>query len=169
MQRETLRGISPYNYSSHFINKKRSLHMPRFHRHGPRFSHHGGPFNGAIWMVGIGVMMLWGHWWPGILVLIGISMVFGTLWRGESETSLPTMPPMQSFQPQPPVQRTPTPTQSMSPAQPVSSGPRIDLLPATCPRCGAPVRSPDVKWRGEYFAACSYCGSNVVTRNDKKS
>lgn len=171
--------IFVYLPATQFIdNPKRSAGMRGFHRNGHgvgrRIGKRGDPFGGAIWMIGIGIMMLWGHWWPGILVLIGISMVLGAFWnapeaREMSDTPRSYMPP-----------ETPAPTQTPSqpvefnrvpsiprPA-PVTSQPRIELLPASCPRCGAPVRSPDVKWRGENFAACAYCGSNVVTNKPPK-
>lgn len=32
---------------------------------------------GAVWLVGIGVIALFNIWWPGILILIGISMLVG--------------------------------------------------------------------------------------------
>lgn len=145
--------------------------MRGFHRQSGKFGRHrGGPFGGAIWMIGIGVMMLWGHWWPGILVLIGISMVLGAFWSQESPRQMddvgrPPMPPMPPAPPRQPVQ--PVEFNRVPPASvpaPASTGPRIELLPATCPRCGAPVRSPDVKWRGDQFAACAYCGSNVIIK-----
>ena len=136
--------------------------MPKFHRHGPGFSRHGGSYNGAIWLIGLGILAFTGHWWPGILLLVGISMVFGTLWREPEAPSQPPVMPMQPPMPAPVAQRMPAPAPSVSSTQ------RIDLLPATCPRCGAPVRSNDVKWRGEQFAACAYCGSNVLPPNNKK-
>lgn len=34
---------------------------------------------GALWLVGIGVIALLDIWWPGILILIGISMLVGTI------------------------------------------------------------------------------------------
>lgn len=34
---------------------------------------------GALWLVGIGVIALLGIWWPGILILIGLSMLIGTI------------------------------------------------------------------------------------------
>jgi len=144
--------------------------MRGFHRHAGKFDRRcGGPLRGAIWMIGIGIMMLWGHWWPGILVLIGISMVLGAIWTSGAsqemgDTSRPPMTPMAPIPPRAPI--TPVEFNRVPPA-PASAGPHIDLLPATCPRCGAPVRSPDVKWRGDHFAACAYCGSNVITKTTR--
>jgi DNA-directed RNA polymerase subunit RPC12/RpoP len=118
-------------------------------------------------MIGIGAMMLWGHWWPGILVLIGISIVMGAVWNagGPREMEDAPMPPVMPPPPAPePIYR----TQPAAAPAPVSANRRIDLLPATCPRCGAPVRSPEVRWRGESFAACAYCGSNVIIKNARQ-
>ncbi|NLE51217.1 MAG: hypothetical protein GX613_07400 [Chloroflexi bacterium] len=38
-----------------------------------------GGVKGAIWLVGIGVIALLDVWWPGILILIGVSMLAETL------------------------------------------------------------------------------------------
>jgi predicted Zn-ribbon and HTH transcriptional regulator len=36
---------------------------------------------------------------------------------------------------------------------------RLELLPATCPNCGGPIRGKDVKWTGPQSADCPYCGA----------
>jgi hypothetical protein len=111
-------------------------------------------------MIGIGVLMLWGHWWPGIIILIGLSMVLGAFWKTSEPPTFenpepPTIPPAPAA-PAPVVTRIPV----VQPA-PVSSVHRTDLLPSNCPHCGAPVRANDVKWMGTQSAACAYCGSTL--------
>jgi hypothetical protein len=133
--------------------------MPRFHGQRARFGHHRGyPFQGAIWMIGIGILMLWGHWWPGIIILVGLSMILGTFWKESApqtfeDVEQPTIPPVPPVS-VPPVMQIPV----VTPA-PAATTHRLDLLPANCPHCGGPVRSHDVKWTGSQSAACPYCGS----------
>ena len=139
--------------------------MPRIHRYGQRFARRANhnPLNGAIWLIGLGVLFYTGHWWPGILVLIGISLVLSAVWRGTD--SLADTPGEISAPPSEPVRSAPEPfvTPQTAPAPaPASNAPRFDLLPANCPRCGAPVRSSEVKWTGSHAATCSYCGSNIL-------
>ncbi len=38
---------------------------------------------------------------------------------------------------------------------------RTEWLPATCPRCGAPVSATTVPWTGRNTADCAYCGTNI--------
>jgi hypothetical protein len=48
------------------------------------------------------------------------------------------------------------PPQSLKPAPVVDAKPAFTgELPANCPRCGAPLKSDDIKWNGKQ-AACSY-------------
>lgn len=145
--------------------------MPRFHGHRARFGHrhHGHPLQGAIWMIGIGVLMLWGHWWPGIIILIGLSMILGAFWKGSDAQTFenvepPVIPPARpvSVPPVPPV--TPKPFVPSAPV--VSTVHRTDLLPSNCPHCGAPVRANDVKWTGTQSAACAYCGSTLPMKKN---
>ena len=51
----------------------------------------------------------------------------------------------------------PTP---MQPTQSAQAGPR-PILPPTCPKCGAPVRSDEIEWIDERSAECIYCGSTL--------
>ena len=49
------------------------------HSHHSRFGHrhHGFPGMGIVWLIGLGFLFLHGWWWPGILILVGISMLIG--------------------------------------------------------------------------------------------
>ncbi|MCX6079562.1 MAG: hypothetical protein NTW32_08540 [Chloroflexi bacterium] len=146
--------------------------MPRFHYRGPGFARRGRPLKGAFWLIALGVFFFSGlfrtgsgsiSFWPGILILIGISMVISSIWKDSQVPAPPAYPepgldrPASAPRPNPlpPFVTHPTPA-------PANSPPRTDLLPSTCPHCGAPVRSNEIKWTGAHFASCAYCGSNVV-------
>jgi len=106
-------------------------------------------------MIGLAILFFWGHWWPGILILAGLSIIFESIFR------LATVPWNQN--PPPPVDPNPMPIpMPMSPpAAPVEPIHRSDLLPGTCPHCGAPIRAGEVKWTGNQSASCGYCSSNL--------
>jgi hypothetical protein len=48
------------------------------------FSIEWGGIMGGIWLIGIAVLAVTGRWWPGIMVLVGISALVGTLRSGGS-------------------------------------------------------------------------------------
>ena len=126
------------------------------HRHG-RFRHgqrHFRPWGfGGFWWIILAIFLLRGNWWPGILVLIGLSIVFGSLFRDSAPQEPHNPPPLHVPMPLP---ATPT----MAPA-PIEQTHRSDLLPLTCPHCGGPIRAYEVKWTGKQSAACPYCDSNL--------
>ena len=137
--------------------------MPGFHRQRHGFGHRGSPMQGAIWMIGLGFLMLTGDWWPGIMVLVGLSMIVGALTKETpqpffDQPEQPETPPVSSVSPAPVPPLTPQPSQ---PATPVEISYRTDLLPSNCSQCGAPIRSQDVKWISSKSAACPYCGSTL--------
>ena len=120
------------------------------------------PFGGFFWIFLLAFFFMGGgRWWPGILVLIGISMLFGSLFRDEAPQPPQDLPPVQR-----PV-TPPTPTAPTVAAAAVEPLHRADLLPETCPQCGGPVRAADVRWTGKGSAACAYCGSALPMRKDK--
>ena len=43
---------------------------------------------------------------------------------------------------------------------------RLELLPATCPNCSAPIHGENVKWTGPQSADCPYCGVNLPMRGE---
>src|SRR5262249_8489749 len=115
------------------------------------------PFRG-FWLIGLAMFFLWGHWWPAILILIGLVVLLETLF----EAAAP--PPPQN--PPPPPVFIPTPPPPMRiPVQFASAHPPA-RLPATCPHWGGPVRSNEVKWTGAQLAVCSYCGSNLPMKKN---
>ena len=107
--------------------------------------------HGAIWLIGLAILAWKGWWWPGILVLIAISIITEAL--------------LMQFAPHAFEQDKQTPAPSLVPS-PVASAPpaqshRLDLLPSTCPACGGPIRGHEVKWTGAQSANCPYCGMNL--------
>jgi hypothetical protein len=113
------------------------------------------PFGGLFWLLIFAFFFMDGRWWPGILVLIGLSMVFGALFRDEAPQPTQDLPPVQMPMASP-APAAPTVTVTAAAVEPIH---RADLLPATCPQCGGPVRSHEVRWTGKQSAACAYCGS----------
>ena len=116
--------------------------------------------HGAVWLIGLAILAWQGWWWPGILVLVAMSMLLeGALMAFAphafvDETAAPPAP-----QPQAPVVVT-TPAPAAPPEH------RLELLPATCPNCGGPLHGKDVKWTGPQSADCPYCGANLPMRAD---
>lgn len=110
------------------------------------------PFGGLFWLFLFAFFFLGGRWWPGILILIGLSILFGSLFRDSSPQPPQDLPPVKF--PTPPS----APATLVTPA-PVEPLHRADLLPATCPQCGGPIRTHEVRWTGKQSAACPYCGS----------
>jgi hypothetical protein len=139
--------------------------MRRFYRRRGRFIHPFRPLKGVIWLIGLGILAMTGHWWPGILVLIGLSMVLEAVWREsmpqtfDEDVGQAPLPPA-SPAPIPPAVGTP-----IAPA-PVTPSHRVDLLPATCPNCGGPARANEVKWAGPQSAVCAFCGSTLPMKKE---
>jgi hypothetical protein len=110
--------------------------------------------HGAVWLIGLAILLWRGWMWPGILVLVAISMLIEALLMQfapqafaevEPEASEPSVPP-------------PAPVTDATPEHPA------ELLPSACPKCGAPVRGSEVKWTGPQSADCPYCGANLPVR-----
>lgn len=113
----------------------------------------------AIWLIGLGVLFLTGWWWPGILILVGLSSVLGAV----AESAFPTAPePERPPKPERPPAAAPLPTPfevAPTPTPPAAPA-RAVRLPDLCPQCGAPPRTlrslnPDNPFE------CPYCGSDL--------
>jgi hypothetical protein len=50
-------------------------------RSGGSWEQRWGGLQGAIWMFGIAVLAVTGRWWPGIMVLVGLSAILGAITR----------------------------------------------------------------------------------------
>ena len=133
------------------------MHKQRHHRHGNRIHHPWRPFGGFFWLFLFAFFFLGGRWWPGILILIGLSILFGSLFRDDSPQPPADLPPV-NIPASPSAPATVTPVVAPRPVEPIH---RVDLLPATCPQCGGPVRASEVRWTGKQSAVCAYCGSSL--------
>ncbi len=111
--------------------------------------------HGAIWLIGLAILFWKGWFWPGIIVLVAISMAL--------EGILMAFAPHAFQEEEQPEAVSPAPqTFPAVPApEPAVVEHRTDLLPANCPKCGAPVRGQQVKWTGAQSADCPYCGTNL--------
>lgn len=112
-----------------------------------------------VWLIGLVVIALTDNWWPGILILVIISVLLeSAVKRGdqsdgdeeESETVTEKKPEV-----------APSPTSRAETVPPPVGTQRAEWLPLACPKCGAPTRAADVHWTGNASAACPYCGSNL--------
>lgn len=117
----------------------------------------------AIWMIGLGILFLTGWWWPGIMIVIGISMVAGALaremdvWGSDPGRETPRPQPAPQPKPASPPSPWPEPPQLRVEVKPAPAPIR---LPDICPRCGAPTRS--LRSHSDNPAECPYCGSNIA-------
>jgi hypothetical protein len=146
-------GINVYKVDKVPFQRIHHMHKHRRFRHGRR--HFRGPFPGLFWLFIFVMMFSNGHWWPGILVLIGLSIIFGSFFHEETRPPEPKSPSAPIFIPiTPPAAPKPEPA-------PVEQIHRADLLPVTCSQCSGPIRASEVKWTGTQSAACPYCGSNL--------
>lgn len=116
-----------------------------------------GSIQAVIWLLGLAVIAWQDWWWPGILILVAISVLYEAMIKKvapeafvkEHKTDDFSAPMAQ------PVQRVEARTETAGTYH------RVDLLPTNCPRCGAPTRGHDIHWTGSQSANCSYCGSNL--------
>ena len=107
--------------------------------------------HGAIWMIGLAILLWKGWWWPGILILVAISSIAEALIRQYAPDA---------------VEKAEQPaTAPVTPASPVPEH-RLELLPTTCPNCGGPLRGHEVKWTGAQSADCPFCGANLPMKKN---
>ena len=134
----------------------------------------------AVWMIGMGYLFWTGNWFPGILYLVGISILLevvlklvfaSTIKDGEFNAEEFDAPRREEeldldenvLTPDPIPSPNNTRMQRLDPVaspQPLSREYRTDLLPPNCPNCGAPISVKDVEMVGIKTAKCSFCGSN---------
>jgi len=114
----------------------------------------------VIWLVGLAALAWSGRWWPGILLLIALSIITEALLKRLAPQAFQEVdepPELRPEQPATPPTQHPLPP---GPIGPESLG-RDGWLPTTCPRCGGTTRANDVRWTGPFSADCPFCGSNL--------
>jgi hypothetical protein len=145
-----------------------------------------GSINAGIWLIGLGILWLTNTWWPGILILIGLSMLVQSIIPRQArqaaavvdaprtapvvEPEKETEVPETGEEPQVAVDEedaTPSFMEEEAVTQP--EAPAVDRnswLPETCPACGGPVASnaDKVTWPGETMAKCPFCGVYLKVR-----
>ena len=112
----------------------------------------------AVWLIGLAILAWQGWWWPGILVLVAISLIIeAVLMRYAPQAFAKPETPPQRLPPVPPAPAAPAPA---APAPQVTEH-SYERLPSTCAKCGGPIRGHEVKWTGPQSADCPYCGANI--------
>ncbi|NPV77798.1 MAG: hypothetical protein HPY59_15670 [Anaerolineae bacterium] len=114
--------------------------------------------HGAIWLIGLAILAWKGWWFPGILVLIAVSMIL--------EAALMKFVP-QAFEEEQPATPPTTPAASAPFAAAQAPERHPELLPTVCPKCGGPVRAHEVRWTSTRSADCSFCGANLPMRKSE--
>jgi hypothetical protein len=123
--------------------------------------------HGALWLIGLAILAWQDWWWPGILVLLALSILLEALLRRSTpqafeeeqqpfpETQISSLPMSET-----PVSEAATPAMFTPQVSQVVEH-RLELLPSECPKCSGPIRGHEVKWTGAQSADCPYCGANL--------
>ena len=146
----------------------------------------------AVWLIGLGILFVVDYIWPGILILIGITMIVNATMRGEPTVMPPTTP-------QPPLRQAQGTAPSAAaepveanfieamPYEPPTAEPVIDAageplpavlaseadrlylssqLPEKCPACDAPLRANAEKlaWHSDNSVSCMFCGYRMTVK-----
>jgi hypothetical protein len=121
----------------------------------------------GIWLIGLGILFLFNFIWPGILILIGLSMVVTAFIPAEKKempafpsTPTPPAPTQPAAAPQYDDTGEPLPPILAEKADVVY---RQSLLPETCPACGGPVKqnATQVVWNDDQTAVCPFCAARL--------
>lgn len=122
----------------------------------------------GIWLIGLGLLFLFDFFWPGILILAGLSMIATALFPPARRETPPAAPPAATVidvapkpEPQPaPAKEEPLPAALAEQADLVY---RQSLLPDTCPVCGGPVKqnAERIVWHDGETAACPFCAVRI--------
>jgi DNA-directed RNA polymerase subunit RPC12/RpoP len=118
-----------------------------------------GQFHAVLWLVGLAVLAITGRWWPGILILVVISILLETAVKRGDHSDGAEEAPETVMEEKPEV--TPSPISRVETVAPAPEVHKTEWLPLNCPKCGAPTRAADIRWTGDSSAACPYCGSNL--------
>lgn len=103
--------------------------------------------NTAIWLLGLAILFYTGSFWPGILILVGVS---GLVTAG-LRVIFPDLPIDDPSSPHDDDRH----GEQRSPSEPPS--PARPALPATCRHCSAVVNPAGVDWSDAHHPRCEYC------------
>ena len=129
--------------------------------------------NAAVWLIGLGILWITNLWWPGILILIGISMLVQVLVRSSAVEPAIAPPPATTPMKEAVLVEEPkkdtawesekaeTPAFIQSEDPGTTTAHNEILLPKVCPVCGGPVaeNAHKVEWLGEKTARCPFCNA----------
>jgi hypothetical protein len=126
--------------------------------------------HGAVWLIGLAILAWKGWWFPGILVLVAISMIVEAaimaVAPGAYQNETSSNEDEKEDEEQVVSRTAPAPAAAPAAAPVVDEHP-YELLPVTCPKCGGPVRGNEVKWSGPRSADCPFCGANLPMRRNE--
>lgn len=122
----------------------------------------------GIWLIGLGILFLFNFFWPGILILAGLSMIVTAMLPPDRREMPPAAPPAADVidvQARPEPQPAPASEEPLPPA--LAEGAdliyRRSLLPEACPACGGPVKqnAEKVVWLDADTAECPFCTAKI--------
>ena len=118
----------------------------------------------GIWLVGIGILFWMNWWWPGILILVGISMLVSVLFPGAPKPETPAEAgryeePAENWE----DESIPPPLGEIQVEQPIKEIHNPEKLPESCPMCGGPVLKylEELEWTSTDTARCPYCSTEL--------
>ena len=146
----------------------------------------------AIWLIGLGILFMVNYVWPGILILIGLTMIVRATMGNEPSVITPgtnpanevSRPKAEIIEPidvtarrvdEPPVVTAYEPPEAGDgeplPAVLATEGDRLFLagkLPDLCPACNAPLRenAENLTWHGDNSVSCMFCGYRMTVKAD---
>ena len=100
-----------------------------------------GAAQGVIWVLGIAFLAWTDWWWPGIMVLVAISMIAGAVMRRQVDKHQASA--------------------RVAAEEKVIHAARAEALPERCTACGAQLTARNVIWRSQTTASCPYCDTAV--------
>lgn len=129
----------------------------------------------GLWLIGLGILFLVDFFWPGILILIGLSMIISAYVKDEDRPLQPSAPaaPVAPAAPEEPLTAAveenvaETAAEEPLPAVLAGEGERLYLtsrLPEKCPACDAPMKAVAEKMTRDVDGTveCLFCGYRLT-------
>jgi hypothetical protein len=118
----------------------------------------------GIWLIGLGILWMFDLWWPGILILIGTSMMVRALVPEPDQPPKPVQSPTAPAEDPETEEKLAEAARFEDPLPPVVIPTMpVELLPNICPACGGPVKenAHKVEWHNRSEAVCPFCAFNL--------